>query len=137
VIDPLTTAWFPDLRRVDAGPARRQLWLSAYGPVLGNRTYWLIAGAVQVVAQIVLTVPLTQYARRAGFYGPAIGWGLPVLVAALACVVIIWLVRRWITRSLREELNRRGLPTCLACGYDLTGNVSGTCPECGTTISQT
>ncbi|MDB5356511.1 MAG: hypothetical protein JWN24_2964 [Phycisphaerales bacterium] len=20
---------------------------------------------------------------------------------------------------------------CLACGYDLTGNVSGTCPECG------
>jgi hypothetical protein len=72
-----------------------------------------------------------------GLYGPAIGWGLPVVVAALACVLIIWLVRKWITRSLREELNRRNLPTCLACGYDLTGNVSGTCPECGTTISQT
>ncbi len=22
-------------------------------------------------------------------------------------------------------------PNCLACGYDLTGNVSGVCPECG------
>ena len=28
----------------------------------------------------------------------------------------------------------RGLPQpgdCPSCGYDLTGNVSGTCPECG------
>jgi len=24
---------------------------------------------------------------------------------------------------------------CLACHYDLTGNVSGTCPECGTAIA--
>ncbi len=23
---------------------------------------------------------------------------------------------------------------CRACGYDLTGNVSGTCPECGTAV---
>ena len=23
---------------------------------------------------------------------------------------------------------------CQACGYDLTGNVSGTCPECGTAV---
>jgi hypothetical protein len=27
---------------------------------------------------------------------------------------------------------RRGL--CLACGYDLAGNVNGTCPECGSPI---
>lgn len=25
---------------------------------------------------------------------------------------------------------RRGL--CVKCGYDLTGNISGVCPECGT-----
>jgi hypothetical protein len=24
---------------------------------------------------------------------------------------------------------------CLACGYNLTGNVSGVCPECGTRIT--
>lgn len=30
----------------------------------------------------------------------------------------------------------RGYPAghCLTCGYDLTGNVSGVCPECGTKI---
>ena len=25
---------------------------------------------------------------------------------------------------------------CLKCGYDLTGNTSGVCPECGTKIQQ-
>jgi hypothetical protein len=34
-------------------------------------------------------------------------------------------LRRWRRR-------RKGL--CVACGYDLTGNVSGVCPECGTEV---
>jgi hypothetical protein len=25
-------------------------------------------------------------------------------------------------------------PLCMMCGYNLTGNQSGVCPECGTTI---
>jgi hypothetical protein len=34
--------------------------------------------------------------------------------------------------SLGRRLNRRSEPGhCLRCGYDLTGNVSGICPECG------
>jgi hypothetical protein len=28
----------------------------------------------------------------------------------------------------------RSAPTCAVCSYDLTGNVSGVCPECGTPI---
>jgi hypothetical protein len=34
----------------------------------------------------------------------------------------------------RYRRRRRGL--CLKCGYDLTGNVSGTCPECGAEVKQ-
>lgn len=33
------------------------------------------------------------------------------------------------------EARRRREPSCRACGYNLTGNVSGVCPECGTPIS--
>lgn len=32
---------------------------------------------------------------------------------------------------LREMLREHGIPVCIDCGYDLTGNRSGTCPECG------
>lgn len=34
-------------------------------------------------------------------------------------------------RALRIRLSRIGLPTCVACGYNLKGNVSGICSECG------
>lgn len=31
----------------------------------------------------------------------------------------------------RRRMRRRPPGACPACGYDLTGNVSGRCPECG------
>ncbi|MCH7813010.1 MAG: hypothetical protein IID40_03220 [Planctomycetes bacterium] len=34
--------------------------------------------------------------------------------------------------ALRRNRRKRGL--CLKCGYDLTGNTSGVCPECGAAI---
>ena len=38
--------------------------------------------------------------------------------------------------ALLWYLDRRRYPAgrCQRCGYDLTGNVSGRCPECGTPI---
>ena len=34
--------------------------------------------------------------------------------------------------TLRARRHRRRINHCTACGYNLTGNVSGICPECGT-----
>jgi len=44
----------------------------------------------------------------------------------------IWQRRtgKWLAR--REALRSQG--RCPSCAYDLSGNVSGTCPECGTAI---
>ena len=44
-----------------------------------------------------------------------------MLIATL--VLFCWLVRRYSPGH------------CQQCGYDLTGNESGTCPECGTAVS--
>jgi hypothetical protein len=49
-------------------------------------------------------------------------WFLVVITAALP---LARTARRMGTR------NRRRPGHCPACGYDLTGNVSGVCPECG------
>lgn len=34
----------------------------------------------------------------------------------------------------RRSRARRAAGACSNCGYDLTGNISGVCPECGTRI---
>ena len=47
---------------------------------------------------------------------------LPFLVVAIPSVIVWWRSRR----------ARRG--HCERCGYNLAGNVSGICPECGTAI---
>jgi hypothetical protein len=41
--------------------------------------------------------------------------------------------RSWHARGFRRELNRRGYPVCIHCGYWLRGLESSTrrCPECG------
>lgn len=59
---------------------------------------------------------------------PPLGW-LCVLSAPIT-IILFW---RQVHRGrIWEERVIRG--HCPACGYDLAGNVSGVCPECGTTI---
>jgi len=52
--------------------------------------------------------------------------GLPLLIAYLAARMT-YDAMRW------ETIDDPEGRFCAACGYDLTGNVSGRCPECGTT----
>ena len=54
---------------------------------------------------------------------------MPVLLVSL----LFTLFRRQLRESVRAELNLRGFPNCLRCGYDRSGIPSHTpCPECGT-----
>lgn len=38
----------------------------------------------------------------------------------------------WLASNRSQKDATEGAPTCMKCDYDLTGNVSGICPECGT-----
>ena len=58
----------------------------------------------------------------------AIPLWLSLLVAAALAVPWVKEQARW-ARSL---MNVHG--TCTVCSYDLTGNTSGVCPECGTAV---
>ena len=52
------------------------------------------------------------------------------LCAVTAALPTIWL---WRYRRDRRRLSD-GMPHCAKCDYNLTGNVSGICPECGTAV---
>jgi hypothetical protein len=62
--------------------------------------------------EVVLRIPLAAF----------------ILLFGLAPMVAIFHRMRIRSRRMKENL-------CLTCGYNLTGNLSGTCPECGTQIA--
>jgi hypothetical protein len=68
-------------------------------------------------------------------YQGRVAWALTsdsVLVVAFAAMPGFVILRRVLSRHREQRLRAAG--RCVKCGYDLTGNVSGVCPECGQTI---
>jgi hypothetical protein len=63
---------------------------------------------------------------------PGIYWlcGVPSRIAK----IVIWAYSLYLARRFGAKLQAVLAGHCVHCGYDLTGNVSGTCPECGCTI---
>ena len=55
--------------------------------------------------------------------------------AAALAIVLARMAYRSVRRHQMEAMEPRE-PYCPHCGYNLTGNVSGTCPECGTKIER-
>ncbi|MCO6437879.1 MAG: hypothetical protein J5J06_12375 [Phycisphaerae bacterium] len=67
----------------------------------------------------------------------------PLILSLPPLVVLSWLTMTaaglfkryaravWMENEIEQ---RRSLGYCLNCGYDLRGNVSGICPECGTRV---
>jgi len=69
--------------------------------------------------------------------GPEFDRGYPMTHAALAVhygwvTATLSALSAWGVVAYRRRRRRRAAGHCRACGYDLTGNQSGACPECGT-----
>jgi hypothetical protein len=98
------------------------------------------------------TLFVERYPISAGVFPPGdqsrlwlmrAGWTVvpPWAVAAIPLwfpgfvLVLLGGARYWVvawSSYRRRRRRRRGV--CVTCGYDLTGNVSGVCPECGTAV---
>ena len=116
----------PELNMFEPGPERQRMLQDA---VNGRRTR--IAVLLSVVAstgvfvlwdKLVASVP-SRWSVYLLFTLCLIGFGIAT-----------WFTREDIRRRLRAELAKKGIPVCIPCGYNLTGNVSGICPECGKAI---
>jgi len=68
---------------------------------------------------------------------PMVWLDIPLWTVVALCVLPLAGMRiggRWRCYWQRFHAKRKG--HCRRCGYDLTGNVSGICPECGTSIPE-
>jgi hypothetical protein len=74
------------------------------------------------IGVIVVTIVIGSFVF-ADFAGPLAG-------VTLAAVLIVLLDK--VERQFRRAIPRPSASPI--CGYNLTGNVSGTCPECGTSF---
>lgn len=99
------------------------------GPAIGSAIWLLrrppwavvIACLCQFCGALILGFGLPGPVSGDGFFGACLGQILGAIVGVLA--VLVWPV----ARRLR--------PTqCRQCEYELWGNLSGVCPECGTVI---
>jgi hypothetical protein len=103
--------------RYARGHTRDNELLPGFGCRTGSRT---------VDCDVQRSPPSCTQLRSVSVYFPS--WLVLMLFAAYPTIAFIrgplW---RWRRR-------RKGL--CVKCGYDLTGNVSGVCPECGTEVKQ-
>ena len=116
---------FPELQRFPVGRPRREAMRRAQQD-LYTRWRRCVLIAIGCIAgggiSAVLSLP---------YYTTAMLLAVFFFVLMLA---YFWYFRDVIRRSLRRQLAEIVVQLCITCGYDLTGNESGVCPECGTKI---
>ncbi len=131
---------FPELHRFPNAIAADKAWQQAADELRG---LWLTFGLITIVLIATwrfLRTPLLAWVSHRVMLGWFAQLCLDILIGGMVGIIAIILTMRLhhrsVRRSLRRQLNALSEPTCLACGYDLTGNRSGRCPECGFSVSQ-
>jgi hypothetical protein len=124
-----STSWlvrvYPELARFENDTDRANAQFLAGTDAQFTTTGWLIFVATMLAPCLLGYLAIRLHVDPNYIYPIGL---LFLITTAIACG---WLTRSHIRRYLRGELLRRGIPICINCAYDLTGNVSGRCPECG------
>lgn len=132
---PLFVRILPELSRFPTTHDAKAAYKRATWELLRSRRWWCAnLGLASLFIVVIDLAPrlLSPFVGR----NTLLLW-LPIAGGVLSPVLgfgALWLMRRTVQRSLRKQLADRGVPCCLQCGYDLTGNTSGICPECGQTV---
>lgn len=108
----------------------------------GNEVRRLPRMPVWMATALALLVSCVVFLVVTGFYMPILVMmvGNTVAIAALAVPVISVPIAYFSFKKTFGYFRWKKIPRlgsgCWKCGYNLTGNVSGVCPECGTPIDK-
>jgi len=127
VIEPYRRLWVGWLTPFTIGP---MLWIAlVFTSMFWRRAAYPLAHGHAAVAWLCFIGWLLNPNYSLTVHGissnPMLMWG--VLMVITSCVMLSVVAARTPARDPSR---------CSACGYDLTGNVSGVCPECGLSITE-
>jgi hypothetical protein len=123
---------FPELDLFDDTSERLEAYRRARSSVVGQRSRALVLVALILATAFILAMLMVGFQSLAIWVGPFVSG----VSGAIGLAAANYLFRRPIQEHLRAQLNARGIPVCVRCGYNLRGNVTGRCPECGTQAVQ-
>lgn len=99
---------------------------------LPMRNTWPVRHALIVWISVVVLWSAALGVCAFTFPSPSFLVGVAIFVCSVGIVTgIVLRFRNPIRRELRRILVDKGVPICIACGYDLRALPPGRCPECG------
>ena len=118
----------PELRNLPEAQ-RRGLWDDAYGHAKWHKFTLIVWPLILVVFVLCFVLGDWFFTSR---FNPGVPRIVPPMIlgalGGFGFAATMWVVQR---RVIQRYLWRRLPHLCDHCGYDLTGNESGVCPECG------
>ncbi len=111
----------------------RMLMLLALAAGFAGLAHWLIPRFVIascLAAMCAVSAPFAIGCVQQGYVDKFICIGFPIgFAASLPVAMMVGLPFAIVRGRARKP------PTACQCGYDLTGNESGACPECGASLT--
>ncbi len=124
---------YPELKLFPTEEALRHAARRATSILLRIPTLWL-GLAVVVILPILIPELIFRIHRPGGIAEGVLRGAISFLGGGVGGVWIVLSCRRRVRAFLRQCLCENGVPMCIPCGYDLRGNTTGICPECGAPI---
>lgn len=127
------------------------LFMNLRGPGAFSPVVYPLLVMIQITAMILMVIGGVRVLTAKGTHIAVIIICAILMLAPCGNLLLLLLINMSTTKTVRraglhvglmgvkpDEIERVLDPNlCKKCGYNLTGNVSGTCPECGSLLSLT
>ncbi len=124
---------YPELARFASDEERTAAFKAFQRGFIRRRSFWLACLLFGLANAAVIAVSPRLLPRAvAGLLPHPLGiMILSSMVGACWGIGFLYIWNRPLRRHLRRWLADRGVPICIRCGYDLSGQIEPRCPECG------
>ncbi len=125
----------PELEALQTVAEQRAAWHAVQRQVWRAPYPWFISLLAPAVFGFGIRFLMRPFGAALHVYSimpPRVYEVLFMAALSLSCSILsLWLLRGRFRRSMRVYLNEHGVPWCVICGLNRSGDNAERCPECG------